>query len=553
MTDKEAIKELFSILKNYKRSIIFILLSLLTSSGIGMIMPLINSRVMDEGFIGGNWKRLIELMLLTLVCFFVNSAVEIFKEKKRLDISTKIKMRLEEDAFSHLMNVKISYFHNKNYAEILGNINMDISNISSIAEEHVFCVLTGFFSMLGGTIGLFILDKRLTGIVLLFLPTKFFAMKYFAKKRKQYMDSYIMEVQDYSGWFGDAIGGVREIRTFGIYNDKLQEFRNKKGSVIEKEKKMSMLGTWNSVADSGIIQIMMALLYIIGANYVITGSLSVGNIFAFINYSVYVTAPISAILNIGYYMSGILPSTKRFYEFMAYEEEVDSENIEQDVSNYSKQDIVFEKVSFAYDDATKVLDQVSFSIAPGSKTLLMGDNGSGKSTVLDLIMRFYEATDGKILLGGKSIADFALKQYRNQISVVTQSIYLFDDTIRKNIALYKDADDEEIKNACEQSGLADFIEEVSLDYRVGNNGILLSGGQKQKIAMARALIHDTPIVIFDEATSNADSESIKQINSLLHTRLKDKTVLVVSHQTEILQDADLVFVLQNGKIKKMKN
>ncbi len=551
MTNSEAIRRLLSVLKRHKYSILLIMLTLLLASGISMIMPLINSRVMDEGFIGGNWERLIELMILTLVCFFVNSALNVFKEKERLKIAAKIKMGLEEEAFSHLMKVKISYFYNKNYAEILGTINMDISNISSIAEEHVFFVLTGFFSILGGTIGLFILDKRLTCIVLLFLPIKFFAMKYFAKKRKQDMDSYIKEAQNYSAWFGDAVGGVREIRSFGIYDNKLREFREKKSSVIEKEKKMTMLGAWNSVADSTIIQFMMALLYIIGANYVISGSLSVGNIFAFINYSVFVTGPISTVLNIGYYMSGIIPSTKRFYEFITYEEEKDAEYVDEDVSILPNERIVFEDVSFSYDDTAKVLDHVNLTIISGSKTVIMGDNGSGKSTILDLISRFYEPTEGRILLGGKDIRGFALENYRNYISVVSQNIYLFDDTIRKNIALYKEVSDEEIKEACAQSGLMEFVDEVTLDYCVGNNGMMLSGGQKQKIALARALIHDTPIIIFDEATSNADSDSIKQINGLLHTLLKKKTVLIVSHQTEILQDADFVYTLVNGKIEKM--
>jgi ABC-type multidrug transport system fused ATPase/permease subunit len=376
-------------------------------------------------------------------------------------------------------------------------------------------------------------------------------MKYFAKKRKQDMDSYIKEAQNYSAWFGDAVGGVREIRSFGKYDNKWREFREKKSSVIEKEKKMTMLGAWNSVADSTIIQFMMALLYIIGANYVISGSLSVGNIFAFINYSVFVTGPISTVLNIGYYMSGIIPSTKRFYEFITYEEENDAEYVDEDVSILPNERIVFEDVSFSYDDTAKVLDHVNLTIISGSKTVIMGDNGSGKRTILDLISRFYEPTEGRILLGGKDIRGFALENYRNYISVVSQNIYLFDDKIRKNIALYQEVSDAEIKEACAQSGLMEFVDEVTLDYCVGNNGMMLSGGQKQKIALARALIHDTPIIIFDEATSNADSDSIKQINGLLHTLLKEKTVLIVSHQTEILQDADFVYTLVDGKIDKM--
>lgn len=184
----------------------------------------------------------------------------------------------------------------------------------------------------------------------------------------------------------------------------------------------------------------------------------------------------------------------------------------------------------------------------GSKTAIIGRNGSGKTTIINLLTRLYEPENGQILLNGTNIADMSLQAYREMVSIVSQQIYLFNDSIRNNICLYKQVSDAMLKIACRDSGLEDFIKEVSLDYVVGQNGAMLSGGQKQKIALARALIHDKPIIIFDEATSNTDAYSEQQINALLHTGLRDKTVIVITHKKEVLSEVDQIVVLDDGKI-----
>lgn len=211
-------------------------------------------------------------------------------------------------------------------------------------------------------------------------------------------------------------------------------------------------------------------------------------------------------------------------------------------------DLKLEQVSFAYEKEKYVLKDVDILFAKGSKTAIIGRNGSGKTTIINLLTRMYEPTSGKIMLGTEDISELPLPEYRNMVSAVSQQIYLFNDTIRNNICLYKQVDDVIVEEACKDSGLEDFIKEVSLDYVVGQNGAMLSGGQKQKIALARALIHDKPIVIFDEATSNTDAYSEQQINGLLDTKLKEKTVIVITHKKEILNKVDQIVVLKEGVV-----
>ena len=544
MSNKEAVWKLIVLLKEYKKTLLFIMGGLLISSVLNLWIPLLSKQIMDFGFIEGDYRLLIKLVLLSTIIYIVNLFIDVIKEKKRVEISAKIQYSLSEQSFAHLMKLDVSYFNKINYAEIMNNINADVNKMSSIADSSVFFVVTQVFSMIGGIVGLFIIDFRMTFLVLAFIPIKYIVMKYFAKRQKAVMDDFILKSQNYAGWFGDTVGGINEVKLFNIFNKKYKEFNIYQKKVIDKQKEMNMLNQWNVTTDLIMLQILSTVLYIVGANLVFNFQLSIGSVFAFITYSAYVTGPISAILNIGYLLSGIIPSTKRYYNFMALHEEDDNGNLI--VPNFGE--LVLKNIFFGYETDKQILIDVNIDFPKGSKTALIGRNGSGKTTIINLLTRLYAPINGKILLNGTDISMISLQEYRNMVSVVSQQIYLFNDTIRNNICLYKQMDDAVIEEACKDSGLEDFIKEVSLDYMVGQNGAMLSGGQKQKIALARALIHDKPIIIFDEATSNTDAYSEQQINKLLNTKLKEKTVIVITHKKEILSKVDQIVVLKEGVI-----
>jgi ATP-binding cassette subfamily B protein/subfamily B ATP-binding cassette protein MsbA len=544
MSNKEAVWKLIVLLKEYKKTLLFIMGGLLISSVLNLWIPLLSKQIMDFGFIEGDYRLLIKLVLLSTIIYIVNLFIDVIKEKKRVEISAKIQYSLSEHSFAHLMKLDVSYFNKINYAEIMNNINADVNKMSSIADSSVFFVVTQVFSMIGGIVGLFLIDFRMTFLVLAFIPIKYIVMKYFAKRQKAVMDEFILKSQNYAGWFGDTVGGINEVKLFNIFNKKYKEFNIYQKKVIDKQKEMNMLNQWNVTTDLIMLQILSTVLYIVGANLVFNFQLSIGSVFAFITYSAYVTGPISAILNIGYLLSGIIPSTKRYYNFMALHEEDDNGNLI--VPNFGE--LVLKNIFFGYETDKPILIDVNIDFPKGSKTALIGRNGSGKTTIINLLTRLYAPINGKILLNGTDISMISLQEYRNMVSVVSQQIYLFNDTIRNNICLYKQMDDAVIEEACKDSGLEDFIKEVSLDYMVGQNGAMLSGGQKQKIALARALIHDKPIIIFDEATSNTDAYSEQQINGLLNTKLKEKTVIVITHKKEILSKVDQIVVLKEGVV-----
>ena len=544
MTDKQAIKKLMALLSKHKL-IISIIIGILTfSTVLNLCIPLFSRKIMDDGFIGGNGLLLVKLSVASFFVFTLIAVLNLLTEKLRINLSAKIQYLLHEKAFNHLMHVNIGFYDRKNYAETFSNLNMDISNMTSIADEGMFFVVTQIFSIIGGIIGLFILDYRMTIIVLMFIPLKYFVMNFFAKKRKEMMDSFINVSKNYAGWFGDTVGGVREIRLLGLSNRKKEEFYINQTKVIGEQKKLNILSQWNVGIDSIMVQALVLVIYIVGANLVFDMGLTVGTVFAFITYSVYVTGPISAILNIKYLLSGIIPSTKRYYEFLSEPEESNADGKELPVWD----EVIFDKVTFSYDEKIPAVEDINLYILKGHKIAFVGKNGCGKSTLIELLLRLRKPQVGNIRVGDINIEELSLMKYRELFSVVSQDVYLFNDTIRNNICLYKDIDDETINKACEDSGLVDFIKEVSLDYNVGTNGAMLSGGQKQKVALARALVLDRPIFILDEATSNADVSSELQINSLLRTRLKEKTVIVISHRESVLKEMDQIILMDAGRI-----
>lgn len=546
MNNSEAVKKLLGLLKGYSKTIAVIIGCLLISTGLSLCIPLLNRQIMDEGFIGENKSLLIELTLILMAIYGINSIIDIIKEKKRVEISAKLQYFLSEQSFAHLMKMKMSYFNSTNYAELLNNINTDIGKMVMISDESIFFVVTQTFNMIGGLIGLFIIDYRMSILVIIFIPIKCIVMKYFAKKQKSIMEDFIRRNQEYAKWFGDTVEGIKEVKLFNIFDKKHNEFLIRQKGIIDKQKQMNMLSQWNIITDSIMVQLLSTVLYIVGGSLVFDLQLSVGSVFAFITYSSYVTGPISAILNIGYLLSGIIPSTKRYYEFMDLQEETESGKHLEPIFG----ELRLQNVSFSYEVGKPVLRAINLTFPKGSKTALMGRNGSGKTTIINLLTRVYNPVSGYILLNETDISEISLHKYRNMVSVVSQQIYLFNDTIRNNICLYQNVSDEVIRAACNESGLEDFLKEVSLDYVVGQNGAMLSGGQKQKIALVRALVHDKPIIIFDEVTSNTDSYSEYQINNLLHTRLKNKTVIIITHKREILSEVDRIIMLRDGIVVK---
>lgn len=511
---------------------------MVSGTGLNLCIPLLSREIMDKGFIGGDFALLTTCVGIQTLLLAAESLLNVVNEKNRIMISIGLDYTLSEHAFNHLLRSKSSELGKRNQAELLNVIQEDIANIVSIANKGMIFAVSQIFSILGGMVGLFYISWQLALVVILYVPFRYMFMKLFAQKQKTCMESFIQTSQEYARWFGDTVGGVEEIKLFQAESFKQKEFEKRKKKVLESKGTMNIIGQWNGVADTMMLQFLLMALYVFGANMVFGNYLSVGSVFAFITYSSYVTSPISSILNIGYMLSGVIPSTKRFFAFLNTKEEEDFGKGKAYMG-----DLVFNRVSFSYEKNNPVLRNISMRFPVGTKTAIIGRNGSGKSTIIKLIARMYQPQEGRILLDKKDITGLSLESYRTIFAIVSQDIYLFDDTIRNNICFYREVEEERLLQAVKDSGLYDFVKKVSLDYRVGCNGCLLSGGQRQKVALARALVHDRPILLFDEAESNVDADSKIHLEELLQTGLQGKTVIVVTHNQNLRNIVNYVISL----------
>lgn len=555
--NKDLIIRIFKLLKPYFKKISIIFVCIVASAGINMILPLLSKQIMDNGLLVKNLAVVVKFSIITFSIVLLEQAIGLLETKYYSYVNSIFQYSLTKMAFKHLQKLKLQYFNNTNFSEIMSNVGMDVGNISRICDKGTFIILSQIFRIIGGLIGLLIIDWRLTLIVLFVVPIRYFTVKFLAKKRKTMFNKFMEYNREYASWYGDAISGIKEIKLWGIGRIKTGEFIKKQRNIVKMNIKMAFLDKFNEYSEIIVFQGINCAMYILGAYIAFRNGLTIGGLFAFLTYSTYVIGPISSILNIGYNFSNIIPSAKRFFEFLDMETEADGDkkSLVRLTGREIPGCIKFEKVSFSYKDGEKVLNNISFSISRGEKVAIIGANGSGKSTLINLLLRFYKPQEGKIMIDGIDIDDINLKDYRNLFSVVSQDLYLFNATIEENISIGSSADASIINNAAVKSGAYDFIKDMPLKYKseVGRNGAKLSGGQRQKIAMARAFARKSKILILDEATANYDMESEAYVNQMLTTAFEDNTVIVISHKTDILSKVDKIWMVDYGSITEYKS
>lgn len=537
------IKRALQLFKNNKKRIALIVVIFASLTAISMLLPFITEGLVDKGFALKDFRSIVIYSMSFFVLYLLFSLLTILKESVRLKIYNDVKKNLREMSLRHLLKIRLNYFSKNNPANIYQFIEEDIGGIAGIVGEETLSVVSSLLIAVGGCISLCTISWKLSLLLALYIPLKYAITRFLSIRNAVFTKFYIDNSKEYSEWFGDFINGIKEVRYFNLGKKKTIEFDEKQDKVIKSDYKRMMLGSINEESQTMLIQALMTVIYIIAGIILLYDGISLGGIIAFEAYALMIASPISDALNIVYDISSLMPSIVRFFDFMDEPEEKEGE-----ISNSETYDIKFSGVSFSYDDEHNVIEDISFDAYAGEKVAIIGNNGVGKTTLINLLLRAITPMSGTISIGGTNIDSFSMEFYRSIISVVSQNVFLFNDTIRNNICLEKEISDDELEDVIGKVNLRSLIEEKTLDYIVGQNGSLLSGGQKQKIAIARALVHKAPILILDEATSNLDQESIDIVNTLINEELKDITVICITHETRIIENFDKVYRLNDGKV-----
>lgn len=531
----------------FKKSFVIAWGLLIVSTVIGFLQPLVIQRITDDGMQAQNLPVLCRSVGLLALLVVLNQAVEMAQTRLFVDVHNKSFYTIFQQVFRKLLRLKKSYFEDKNNAEILSCLQMDASQVASITDRYTVMSVSSVFRVISGLVGLLLISWKLTLIVVAMVPVKILLVRQLSQKQERVMDHIIESSRDFSQWFGDNLEGVEEIKLWNLFESRDRAFQDKLDGLLKCQKGSAMLDAWNTLWESLLEWSVTILLYLVGGLLICQNRLTIGAVFAFVSYSWYVTGPVSALLNLKMYFARIMPSARRLFRFLDMESE--QAGGAERVSGCPPR-LEFKDVTFSYQENRPILQSASFYVEPGEKIAIIGQNGSGKSTVLNLLLRFYTPDSGEIMADGMPVSQLSLNEYRSLFSVVSQEPYLFLGDIAGNIDLTGQALPGQVSAAMEDSGVADYIGRMpeGMKTLIGRNGARLSGGEKQKLAAARALLKDAPIVILDEATSGFDVESDAYLHDVIVNQMAGKSVIMITHHYENLAGLDRVYRLEDGRI-----
>lgn len=550
------IKRVMPYFKKYKFILMFDLFCAALTTLTDMVLPMILRRLTNAGL--GTYSLTREMVIRMAILLLIIKVIDLFAgfymTKTGHIMGAKIETDMRYDVFQHLQKLSDSYFNETKVGQIMARITSDLFDITEFSHHCPEEYFIGFIKIIVSFVILVRLNALLTVILFLSIPLMIvFASKYNRRMRKGFKEQK-HHIGVLNADIEDSLLGVKVVKSFANEDVEIEKFQkgNKKFLDIKSETYASMAG-FNTItkAFDGIMYIIVVLF---GGLFLVEGKMSSGDIVAFILYVQTLLTTVRRIVEFTEQFQRGMTGIERFTEIMDQDIEIFDDEDAVDLENV-KGKIEIKDVSFKYNNNSEnVLNNISFTINPGQKVALVGPSGGGKTTLCNLIPRFYDVEDGEILVEGIDVRKIKLQSLRSNIGMVQQDVYLFSGTVRENILYGKpDATEQEVIDAAKAAGAYDFIMnlENGFDTYVGERGVMLSGGQKQRISIARVFLKNPPILILDEATSALDNKSEFIVQESLENLAKGRSSLTIAHRLTTVQNADLILVLtEEGIIER---
>ncbi|MFA9488528.1 MULTISPECIES: lipid A ABC transporter ATP-binding protein/permease MsbA [unclassified Mannheimia] len=527
-------------------AIALVLNALVDSGLIYLLKPLL-----DEGFGQANHDFLKLMAVLVVVFILVRGITNYIASYCLAWVSGKVVMNLRRQIFQHLMYMPVSYFDNNPTGRLLSRVTYDTEMVASSASHSLVTIVREGAYLISLFVVMIYTSWQLSIVLFIMAPIIGmligFVSKYFRKLSRNIQNS----MGELTITTEQMLKGHKEVLSFGGH--KVEKDRFERVSNDMRRKGMKVVSA-DGISD-GVVQLiasfaLSAVLYVATFPEVMSENLTAGSFTVVFSSMMAMLRPLKSLTNVNSQFQRGMAACQTLFEFLDLKTEKDNGSVRVEKAEGN---VEFKNVSFTYvSKEEKALNNISFEIPKGKTVALVGRSGSGKSTIANLLTRFYDVDDGEILLDGINIQDYTLKNLREQCSVVSQQVHLFNDTIANNIA-YAATDKysrEEIIASAKAAHAMEFIEKLDngLDTVIGENGASLSGGQRQRLAIARALLRNSPVLVLDEATSALDTESERAIQSALEVLQKDRTVLVIAHRLSTIEKADEILVVDHGNI-----
>lgn len=495
---------------------------------------------------------LISLGLIFLVISLIRAAFAFSSNAINASVTEKAMKNLKDRLFSHIQALPIAYHSQTPTGELIQRCTGDVETIRKFSANQIVEVirLSGIF--IGAFLMMLTINVNYALVSIVLFPLLLFGSLYYFKKEKIIWTEHEKQQDKLSVIVQENLSGIRVVKAFAKEEFEIDKFTKQNEEKKKWGLKLMRLNRIYWPSSDIIVHMQIAISVFFGGYLVFSNKLSVGEYTAFYAYSTFVTWPMRRLGQIVAEMGMATIALKRIYSIL--ESDLEDYSGKTDSGKKLKGEIEFREVSFRYDGSEKqrVLDNISFKIKPGEKIALLGPTGAGKTTIISLLMRFFEPDSGEILIDGKNIGRYSRTFLRSRFGVVLQKPFLFSTTIRNNIA-YANPDSliEEVIEASKAANIHDIITEVfpdSYDTIIGEKGVTLSGGQKQRVTIARTLLKDPDIFVFDDSTSAVDSETEFEIQKELRKLTHNKTTFIIAHRITSIQDCDRIIVLDRGKI-----
>ena len=548
------IKRVFSYLTPYWKQLLLVLVCIAVSSIFTLLPSILTGKIIDDGLIGRNLKLLIFYIVASLAVTLAANLIGVAESYINTWIAQHITFDMRNKMFKHLQNMSQRFFTTNNQGDIITRMTSDIDGVESVITSTFKSILSNSITLIVALVAMFRKNWILALIGIAVIPLFVLPTRRAGKTRW----TLTREAQDcndeVNGILNEtlSVSGQLLVKLFCREKQEYERYEKVNDRMIRLNIKERMAGRWFFVILHTVTSIGPMLLYLVGGILMMKhdSSLTVGDITVLVALLGKTYMPVNSLLNIQVDWMRSMALFNRIFEYFDMPVEINNPRFGLHPETCTGA-VEFSRVNFSYDPERQILKDVNFKLEGGHSMAIVGPSGSGKSTIINLIPRLYDVDSGSVRFDGCDVRKLDLEYLRSKVGVVSQETYLFNGTIRENLLYAKpDATEEELIEACKKANIYDFIEgqEAGLDTMVGNRGLKLSGGEKQRISIARVLLKDPALLIFDEATSALDSISESKIQDAIDPIIKERTSILIAHRLSTILAADEIFVLKDGQI-----
>ena len=546
----QTFRRLWPSISPFKAGLIVASVALVINAGSDAYMLSLLKPLLDDGF-GKTGSDILKWMPFVVIGLMIVRGISGFISSYCVSwVAGKVVMNMRRRLFSHMMGMPVSFFDQQSTGTLLSRITYDSEQVASSSSDALITVVREGASIIALFCMMFYYSWQLSLILIVIAPVVSIAIRMVSKRFRNISKNMQNTMGTLTTSAEQMLKGHKEVLIFG--GQEVESKRFDKTSNWMRQQNMKMVAA-SSVSDP-VIQLIasFALAFVLYAASIpsVMDTLSAGTITVVFSSMIALMRPLKSLTNVNAKFQRGMAACQTLFAILDLEQEKDTGKLEV---KRAKGDVEFRDVTFSYNNkGAPALKNVSFKIPANKTVALVGRSGSGKSTIANLLTRFYDIQEGEILLDGHDLREYTLSSLRNQVGLVSQNVHLFNDTIANNIAYARNEvyTREQIEEAARMAYAMDFIDKMDngLDTVIGENGVLLSGGQRQRIAIARALLRDSPVLILDEATSALDTESERAIQSALDELQKNRTSLVIAHRLSTIEKADEIIVVEDGYI-----